>query len=120
MRDANVVCHQLGYPWSYSTTPQAQPDVSLGDRGFSQFLCIGNEFSTGECQFTTGGQCTTSPAGVQCGVGKFYSLLYQSPRPYNISHMLLVINVESDTALPRQKAHTVFSGAMSVGSFLSC
>ena len=35
----------------------------------------------------------------------------------DISHLLPVINVESDTTLLRQKDHTVFSGAMSVGSF---
>ncbi len=35
----------------------------------------------------------------------------------DISHLLPVINVESDTALPQQKDHTVFSGSMSVGSF---
>ena len=35
----------------------------------------------------------------------------------DISHLLPVINVESDNAIPRKKDHTVFSAAMSVGSF---
>ncbi len=33
-----------------------------------------------------------------------------------LGHLLPVINVATDTALPRQKDHTVFSGAMSCQS----
>ncbi|XP_072027145.1 uncharacterized protein [Amphiura filiformis] len=71
IRDANTVCQQLGYPWAFSTTPDAFPTINLGEVGYDKFVCVGNENAVGECPFTAGAECAspnTTPAGVQCGV----------------------------------------------------
>ena len=52
MRDADTVCRQLGYPWAYSTSPDGEPGVTLGEIAYSKFLCTGNETYIGECAFT--------------------------------------------------------------------
>ena len=76
IRDADTVCRQLGYPWAYSTSPDGEPGVTLGEIAYSKFLCTGNETYIGECAFTQEQVCSDnyraySAAGVQCGVGRF-------------------------------------------------
>ena len=68
LRDANVVCRQLGLPYAYESEAKGLgSSTDLGDVVVSNVYCTGEEETFGECRLENNGPaCSGSGPGIRC------------------------------------------------------
>ncbi|XP_072028125.1 uncharacterized protein [Amphiura filiformis] len=67
LRDANVVCKQLGFPYAHGTDPEGSLTTGLGDVAINNVYCSGEEQSIGECRLENAHlDCFNARPAVQC------------------------------------------------------
>ena len=71
LREANVVCKQLGFPYAYGTQPSGNLASGLGEVAVYNPFCRGDEQQLRDCLFAMNFDCREKPAGVQCAESKY-------------------------------------------------
>ena len=76
LREANVVCKELGFPYAYGIQPSGNLASDIGPVVLNKALCTGNEQHLGDCRFKQNDEecldmVTAHGPGVQCAESKY-------------------------------------------------
>ncbi len=75
LRDANVVCKQLGFSYAFEISAEGTLTSDLGNVIANNVYCNGDEDNFGECSLENNSECwSPDPAAVACTECKLLSL----------------------------------------------